>query len=190
MKKLMIAALAVAFAAVAQAASFNWQNTGMSTTGVIYDYTASSTKLSAGMVAVLIDSAVTSQTELLKAARKDGFNLNSYAISGASTTVNTSSKIAKTADFTYGDVGTEYSFYFVILDGANNQILISETANAQGQLGATDTASFAGSKTWSNKAFGDADYTSAGWYSTVPEPTSALLLLLGMAGLALKRKQA
>lgn len=191
MKKLIIAAVAVAFAAVAQAASFNWQNTGMSTTGVIYDYTASSTKLASGMIAVLIDSAVTSQSTLLTAARNDGFNLTTYGISGASATVNSSSKISKTADFEYGTVGNEYSFYFAILDAANNQLLISDTATALGQLGATDTASFAGSKTWSNQAFGAADYSAAGWYSTadVPEPTSGLLLLLGMAGLALRRKQ-
>lgn len=34
-----------------------------------------------------------------------------------------------------------------------------------------------------------AGYSGAGWYN-VPEPTSGLLLLLGMAGLALKRKRA
>ena len=36
-------------------------------------------------------------------------------------------------------------------------------------------------------------YQGAGWYtasSNVPEPTSGLLMLLGVAGLALKRKRA
>ena len=35
-------------------------------------------------------------------------------------------------------------------------------------------------------------FGSAGWYTTeaVPEPTSGLLMLLGMAGLALRRKRA
>ena len=32
-----------------------------------------------------------------------------------------------------------------------------------------------------------AGYTGAGWYTAVPEPTSGLLMLLGMAGLALRR---
>ena len=33
-------------------------------------------------------------------------------------------------------------------------------------------------------------YAGGAWYTAVPEPTSGLLMLLGMAGLALKRKRA
>ena len=33
-------------------------------------------------------------------------------------------------------------------------------------------------------------YQGAGWYQSVPEPTSGLLMLLGMAGLALRRRRA
>lgn len=35
-----------------------------------------------------------------------------------------------------------------------------------------------------------ASFSGAGWYTAAPEPTSGLLLLLGMAGLALRRKRA
>ena len=44
---------------------------------------------------------------------------------------------------------------------------------------------------WALNGAASAGYSGAGWYSaSVPEPTSGLLLLLGMAGLALKRKRA
>jgi hypothetical protein len=45
----------------------------------------------------------------------------------------------------------------------------------------------------SNATFADnSAYAGAGWYAAgaVPEPTSGLLLLIGVAGLALRRKQA
>jgi len=59
---------------------------------------------------------------------------------------------------------------------ANDQVRVfGATANGSGQL-AFDPASGQGSAT-------------QGW-ATVPEPTSGMLLLLGVAGLALKRKRA
>lgn len=187
MKKIIIAAVAIAASVVAQAASINWSNTGGATNGVIYDSTASSTKLAPGMTAYLIDLATIDQADLLTAARGEGFNLASYSVDNA--TLNENSKIGATTAISYGDVGKEYIFYFAILDSANEQLLISDTASLTTADVGTQTAAFADSKTWSNQAFGDADYSAAGWYSTsVPEPTSGLLLLLGMAGLALKRK--
>ena len=192
MKKLMIVA-AVAMAAIASnAASFNWSNTGGATNGVIYDYQANSTKLYSSTVAYtayLICAGDTTQADLLAAVR-GGADLADYGISGASTTLNSSSKIALTDAFNYGTTGNYYDFYFAILDAANDQVLISDlVTGAEAQESGSTVIAFTGSKTWSNQAFGEEAFSSAGWYSTVPEPTSGLLLLLGMAGLALRRKQ-
>ena len=187
MKKLMIAALAVAFAAVAQAASFNWQNTGSRTTGTIYNYTGA--VIGENVVAYLFDVATISQEQLLSAVR-GGADIATLSWVDSQKSNSSSKIVASNTPFEHGEIGKDYTFFFAILDKANEQILISDTAMAQGLQGDTATASFTGSTTWSKNSLGEASYTSAGWYSTVPEPTSALLLLLGMGGLALKRKQA
>jgi hypothetical protein len=75
--------------------------------------------------------------------------------------------------------GNSYNFYMVIED--NDKTFTSSTVAVVAQ--ATSTA---------NILFGNmatATQNSANWVA-VPEPTSGLLLLLGMAGLALKRKRA
>ncbi|MBQ4385307.1 MAG: PEP-CTERM sorting domain-containing protein [Kiritimatiellae bacterium] len=195
MKKLMIVAAVAVAALASNAASFNWSNTGGASNGVIYDYQANSTKLYSATVAYtayLICAGDTTQADLLTAIRK-GDALSDYGIAGASATLNSSSKIAATDAFDYGTTGNDYDFYFAILDDANDQILISALSEGNAaQLSATTTVAFTDSKTWSNQAFGDATYSAAGWYSTaaVPEPTSGILLLLGFAGLVLKRKRA
>lgn len=195
MKKLIIVAAVAMAALVTNASSFNWSNTGGATNGTIYNYLANSTKLYSTTVsytAYLICAGDTTQADLLKAVR-GGADLATYGITGASATLNSSSKIAATDAFDYGTTGNYYDFYFAILDAANDQILISALSEGNAaQESGTTTIAFSGSKTWSNQAFGDATYSAAGWYATaaVPEPTSGLLMLLGMAGLALKRKRA
>ena len=69
--------------------------------------------------------------------------------------------------------GNTYNFYFTAEDGAGNSYQ-SETISALAYGVGTAPISFEGAGTW----------------TAAPEPTSGLLLLLGVAGLALKRKRA
>ena len=70
-------------------------------------------------------------------------------------------------------VGTQYNFYFTATDTIGNTYK-SEIVKAPALAVGTGSFTFEGGGTW----------------TAAPEPTSGLLLLLGVAGLALKRKRA
>ena len=75
--------------------------------------------------------------------------------------------------------GSTYNFYFVIEDNGKTFTSAVKSVSAQATL-------------TSNVTFGNmqsATQSASNW-QVVPEPTSGLMLLLGVAGLALKRKRA
>ena len=78
--------------------------------------------------------------------------------------------------------------------GKLSQLIYTDTTGANlGKVDSVYTVSGLSDNSWSGDAF---TFTTAGtsadktYITAVPEPTSGLLLLLGMAGLALKRKRA
>ena len=181
MKKLMMTLAVVATAAAVQAASFDWKT---SATGKIYE--AGTTTLLASGTAYIFDVAATTQQSVLDAFASGKTwttgNLNSKAVEAGAI------KATNAEAFNYGTSGNDYYFYVALVDGDN--IFISDTvkgtASDVGYQGVSlnlKTASQLAAST-------SATFTAGGWYSAVPEPTSGLLLLLGMAGLALRRKQA
>lgn len=202
MKKLIIAALAVCAAVVTNAAAFTWSNSGGGpTAGKIYDST--STLLTEGTIAYMFATDSLSQADFLAGIREAddaSAYITSKAIAGSSASVNSSGRIAQTTtSFDYGSAGNQYNFYYAILKG--DQVLISDIATAQGQASASENIGFSNSATWSKNAMADAEFNGAGWYTAslpdvptpgpggdVPEPTSGILMLVGLAGLALRRK--
>jgi len=94
----------------------------------------------------------------------------------------TSGTLSYTGNWAAAVVGNDYDFYFVIED--NGKTFTSATKTAPAQATTTQTVAF-GNQT-------SATQNPANWVgsSPVPEPTSGLLFLLGVAGLALKRKRA
>ena len=75
--------------------------------------------------------------------------------------------------------GETYTFYLVLTDG--DKALTSASKSALALETGAGSLAFGSMKT--------ATQNTSNW-AAVPEPTSGLLLLLGMAGLALKRKRA
>lgn len=69
--------------------------------------------------------------------------------------------------------GSIYKFYYTLEDSAGN-VFTSGTRQLKAQATSTGTLNFAATGSW----------------AAVPEPTSGLLVLLGMAGLALRRRHA
>lgn len=172
MKKLAVIAATVAFVATTQAASCLWSglNVGLQDPAdVATSYTM-----------YLLDANITSATAM-SAALSAG---NTSLISGAM--VETTSGIAAGTTAarwtkTFGDyaTGTTVKYYTVILnDSISNADHYMITAEKSGTAPQTGNLSMAfgtqASNTWQTMS--------------VPEPTSGLMLLLGMAGLALKRK--
>ena len=182
----MIALVAVAIGMVANAASFTWK----ATSGYLWDGADTPSKITSGSAYLLFTSALT-QSDLVTAFAADAATAASTVASKSVSTgtIGDNARIADTA-FT-SDVTSDQTAYFVVFSGDN--MYVSVTADAAYAAVGTESISF-GSITSSSKTFNDvADgFAGAGWYgaAAVPEPTSGLLLLLGMAGLALKRKRA
>jgi hypothetical protein len=103
----------------------------------------------------------------------DGWSVSATATAGAINKNNTTFSSDKFV------AGTSYDFYFVIEDAG--KAFTSSAVSKGAQQSDTATIQFG------NMAA--ATQNTSNWQS-VPEPTSGLLLLLGVAGLALRRKRA
>ena len=166
MKKLMIMLGALAIAMGVQAASVSWKVSGASDwkSGTVYAITGYS---SADVIAYFES---TTASDWAKAV--DGAANNTITSRGAATGLS-------------ADVGSSIVFAFVSSDGiaAGNTWAVSTDVSTSGYT-YTPPATKPGDLTFSY------DAAKTGTFTAVPEPTSGLLLLLGMAGLALKRKRA
>ena len=194
MKKLMIACTVVAMAAVTQAASINWTISNVFTpsdssskadTGTMSAWlfvTANSTDVTTG---IPITTLAAVQSVL------DSGDLTGLSSLSAAHGSNTSAGMFTGATGLEGFSSGSLTAFAVVVDStdlasAENYFLVSS--------GAEKTATFTSATGMKQLAWGSqASITQAagGWTSTsVPEPTSGLLMLLGMAGLALRRKRA
>lgn len=190
MKKIMIALAAVAVGVAAHAATVDWQYT---VTASAVDYSASNYKV------YLVDAtkwdALTSVTSDTFADNTIVYGQTTFA-DGTGKSATSKSYGTKDATGAKGSYSTALSdsivasgdtldVYYVILDTSKDpsEYYASSKATLTGRE-ATGTAIKTG--------FGTVANSAVTWTATqsVPEPTSGLLMLLGIAGLALKRRRA
>ena len=194
MKKLMVAAAIVCAAAFAQAATVNWNSgimyTAKDATGAAGTLMANAnTRLVTAYLFTFADQAAYEAAQMLSNADL----YNQYVVGGKATEVNPvktgatgMANIAMPA--TDGSALDPQSVWGVVV------YVDTATAASYDGVDAFVKSAFK-SATWqdtsganfTNLGGGKSDWTAVG---AVPEPTSGLLFLLGVAGLALRRRRA
>ena len=181
MKKLMMFAACAMLAAVTNAAAVGWSLAG-----------AANYKGDAYQFFVIGQNGAT-DIATITALLDAGTSTDAYAFGSGTIANNGSAIVNSTTSGKSLDAGQSYSGFFVVFDsasvasGSTKYAVVSEAATLTQNPSAT-AAQFsfvAGNQsTFLNNA--------SNWksYGAVPEPTSGLLMLLGMAGLALRRRRA
>ena len=180
MKKLVLIGAVLCAAVAAQAASVKWNSTAK-----IADAKGTALTSQAGYEALLNGGSI------VLAILNDGSYNGNYNVLGGTVKFNTSPK--KKA----GKLTGSYEFAFSAGALKNGDVLGVLFKDAKGNLsqliytaGGTVDDILTISGMTDNLFSADFSYAASGNFTVVPEPTSGLMILLGLAGLALRRKQA
>ena len=198
MKKLVLTAAIACIAAIGQAATTNWgwstgtavMKDGYGKDGASYTPVAISTTL---FLLAVADSGYTTQDALyqaLKGGTKSIADIKAMALD--SYTTGADGKMTAAREFPRTDAETGTTYYYAIFAVSADEDYVYFSASKQANAVDPPGASSVQIATGTSANFKTTDSVAAGgWYSSpVPEPTSGLLVLLGIAGLALKRRRA
>ena len=181
MKKLVLVGAVLCAAVAAQAASIKW-----SSVTKIADATGTTLTSSTDYAKLLSGGSI------VLAILNDGSYNGNYNVLGGSVTFKTSPKNMA------GKLIGGYSFDFsgnTLKDGDVLGVLFKDASGNLSQLIYTADKSFVSDTLTISGLTDDTfsttfNYAASGTFTVVPEPTSGLMILLGLAGLALRRKQA
>ena len=203
MKKLIVATAAIALAVVSQAAVVDWGYTITGDKTVSSEAAAQTSDYAKNYVAYLFaadaveDWSKLTQDDLALAKDSSAVQYQTYTKRGGATyaTADSTGKVGNARTFSVGDADS-YDGKIVVVDTVNNTYNASDiTIASRSETAGTGTA---GIKSVSQSDFASTSFGQ--FYSgdtpptpptpdPLPEPTSGLLLLVGGAMLALRRKQ-
>ena len=170
MKKLMLALAVTVLAVAANAASFKWTGANV--------YGADGNKFT-GTAEIYAYATIGTIADAVKVT-------DAFVIGGTFKSDAVGTATGYTFNWSEAVADQGYNFFFVLNDGGKefNSATADPSVIKSGIAAATTTTSVI----FGNMA--PATQAASNWASAdVPEPTSGLLLLLGVAGLALRRKQ-
>lgn len=180
MKKLMFMLCALVLAASTQAASVDWQ--------VSYSGKGSAWKDSA---VVVLAFAGSDYADIVKLVTKTGsdtlaLDLAAKSLNGDGSKFITNFKGTAKTDIVQASDAPESMFWMILADGSydsGSTVYWTAAIDVSGSL-------YEPPATGSTLGLNAASFANSGTIASVPEPTSGILLLVGMAGLALRRKRA
>ena len=181
MKKLLIALSAITCAVSVHAAAVGWSIGGNNTAYANDAY----------MLFVIGQNNVES-VATITALLDAGTSVDSYAFGSGAIAANGNVNVGATASGKSLDAGT-YTSFLVVFDsaspaaGSSQYVVISGGANQSRTIAATTATSTFAAGNVASILNNTSNWKS---YGAVPEPTSGLLMLLGVAGLALRRRRA
>ena len=181
MKKIVMAVASVALATTVQAASVSW--------GGAIAHGDADTEMSAGSTAWLVWSSTAFDGVATKLDTTAGTTDNGGTVVGTYS-ISASDIEAYAFQSKFNNVGSDVNGYYAILVADGSDLTWASYMDMGSITGTTATSP--DSTLFFNMDWDTDDYLSQGGYNTavVPEPTSGLLMLLGMAGLALRRRRA
>jgi len=186
MKKIMLAAAFAFVAFASQAAALNWTIQNIKTDDGATAGTGNAIMLFVSSYTGAVELNTASEASIV-AMLKDGNVAGATALGSVTKTVGANGLVAGATGLS-GFVKDETISAFAIVFNA---------ANAEDATKFAVLHTAADSYKWSNNTapvslvFGDQTAaTAAGNWQAIPEPTSGLLMLVGLAGLALRRRRA